>query len=90
MKSLLFQPGATPFIEPSGCGAIPCRTEVPINIRKDGRLYKFVLRDRVVPEDAYVPLVKAIAFAIQQGEPYAGTPTSRTIRDFLVKNNVVI
>lgn len=90
MKSLLFQAGETPFIEPENCGAIPCRNEVPINIRKDGRLYKFILRDRVVPEDAYVPLVKAIAFAIQQNEPYAGTSPSRSVKDFLVRNNVVI
>ena len=90
MKSLLFQEGETPLIEPAGCGAIPCRNEVPINIRKDGRVYRFVLRDRVVPEDSYVPLVKAIAFAIQQNEPYAGTPPSRSVKDFMVRNNVVI
>ncbi len=90
MKSLLFQEGETPLIEPEGCGAIPCRNEVSINIRKDGRLYQFVLRDRVVPEDAYIPLVKAIAFAIQQGEPYAGTSPNRAVKDFLVRNNVVI
>lgn len=90
MKSLLFQEGQTPLIEPSGCGAAPCRTEVPVTINKNGRLYEFTLRDRVVPEDAMLPLVKAIGFAIQQQEPYAGTATSRSIKDFLVKNNVVI
>lgn len=90
MKSLLFQPGMTPLIEPSKCGAIPCRSEVPINLRKDGRLYQFVLRDKVVPEDAYIPLVKAIAFSIQQNEPYAGQSPKRSVKDFLVKSNVVI
>jgi hypothetical protein len=90
MKSLLFQEGATPFSQPSGCGGIPCRNEVPVTIRKNGRLYKFVLRDQVVPEDAYLPLVKAIAFAIQQNEPYAGKFPERSVRDFMVKNNVVI
>ena len=90
MKSLLFQPGTTPVTEPSGCGAIPCRTEVPITIRKDGRSYKFVLREQVVPEDAYLPMVKGIAFAIQENEPYAGKFPERSVRDFLVKNNVVI
>ena len=90
MKSLLFQTGTTPFIEPAGCGAIPCRNEVPITIRKDGRLYKFVLRDQIVPEDAYLPMVKAIAFAVQQNEPYAGKFPERSVRDFLVRNNVVI
>ena len=90
MKSLLFQPGQTPLIEPDGCGAIPCRNEVPISIRQNGRLYTFVLRDRVIPEDAYIPQVKAIAFAIQNNEPFAGKPAPRSVRDFLVKSNVVI
>ena len=90
MKSLLFQSGQTPFIEPEGCGAIPCRTEVPINIRRGGRLYQFVLRDKVVPEDSYVNLVKAIAFAIQTNEPYSGKLPARSVKDFMVRNNVII
>jgi hypothetical protein len=90
MKSLLFQTGATPFTQPEGCGGIPCRTEVPITIRKNGRLYKFILREQIVPEDGYIPMVKAIAFAIQENEPYSGKLLERSVRDFLVKNNVVI
>ena len=90
MRSLLFQPGQTPLIEPTTCGAIPCRNEVPINIKKDGRMYRFILRDKVVPEDAYIPLIKAVAFAIQQNEPYSGQSPKSSIKDFLVKNNVVI
>jgi hypothetical protein len=90
MKSLLFQPGATPFDEPTGCGGIPCRNEVPITLKKDGRLYRFVLRDRVIPEDPYLMLVKAVAFAVQVNEPHTGRAPERSIRDFLVKNNVVI
>lgn len=90
MKSLLFQPGATPFTEPDGCGAIPCRTEVPINVRKNGRIYRFILRDKVIPEDGYLALVKAVAFAIQLNEPYAGSSPERSVKDFMVKNNVVI
>jgi hypothetical protein len=90
MKSLLFQAGATPFTEPEGCGAIPCRNEVPISIRKDGRLYRFILRDKVIPEDSYLTLVKAVAFAIQTNEPHSGSSPERSVRDFMVKNNVVI
>lgn len=90
MKSLLFQEGATPFSEPEQCGVTPCRTEIPISIRKDGRLYKFVLRDKVIPEDAYLTLVKALAFAVQMNEPYAGQSPERSVKDFMVKNNVVI
>lgn len=90
MKSLLFQPGATPFTEPPDCAAIPCRTEVPITVKKFGRLYNFVLRDKVVPEDAYLILVKAAAFAIQQGEPYNGRPPDRAVKDFLIKDSVII
>ncbi len=89
MKSLLFQ-GVTPFNEPPECGALPCRTEVPITLRKNGRLYKFVLRDKVVPEDPYLVMVKATAFAIQTGEPYVGRSPDRGVRDFLIKTSVVI
>jgi len=90
MKSLLFQPGVTPFTEPTSCSAFPCREEVVLNFRKDGRLYRFVLRGKVVPEDGYLPLVKAIAFAIQTNEPYAGSAPARSVRDFLVRSNVVV
>lgn len=90
MKSLLFQPGATPFTEPPDCAAIPCRTEVPITIRKFGRLYNFVLRDKVVPEDPFLVMVKAAAFAISQGEPYVGKEPDRALKDFLIKDTVII
>lgn len=90
MKSLLFQPGQTPFIEPTGCGAIPCRTEVPLSILRDGRIYEFILRDKIVPEDPYVNLVKAISFAIQENEPYSGTLPGRALKDFMVKSNIII
>lgn len=87
MKSLLFT-DSTPFNEPPGCG--PCRTEVVRTFRKNGRLYRVVLRDKIVVEDPYLVMVKAFAFAIQQGEPYMGVPPPRTIRDFLIKSSVVI
>lgn len=89
MKSLLFQ-GVTPFVEPPECGVAPCRTEVPITIRKNGRMYTFVLRDKVMPEDPYLVLVKATAFAISQGESYNGRSPDRGVRDFLIKNLVII
>lgn len=90
MKSLLFQEGATVFNEPPECAAIPCRTEIPITIKKYGRLYNFVLRDKVVPEDPYLILVKATAFAIAQGEPYVGTEPDRAVRDFLIRDSLII
>ena len=86
-KSLLFS-GTLPFVDPPGCG--PCRIEVPITIRSQGRLYRFVVRDKIVIEDPYLVLVKAAAFAIQEGEGYSGTPPERSVRDFLVKTNIVI
>jgi len=89
MKSLLFQ-GVTPFTEPPGCAGVPCRTEVPVVIRKNGRLFRITLRDKVVPEDPYLVMLKAQAFAISQGEPYVGRPPDRAVRDFLIKDTVVI
>jgi hypothetical protein len=85
-KSLLFQTGAVPFGVPPGCG--PCRQEVSITIRKYGRLYTMKLRDKVVVEDPYFVLVKAEAFALGQGEPYAGITPPRSLRDKLIKNNL--
>jgi hypothetical protein len=88
MKSLLFQDGATPFVEPPGCAA--GRQEVTVAIRKDGRVYRYTLRDKITVEDPYLMMLKAAAFSIQTGEPYNGTPPSRSVRDFLIKQSVVI
>jgi hypothetical protein len=87
MRSLLFQ-ADSPFDEPASCGA--GRQEVPITLRKDGRLYRYVLRDKIMPEDPYLTMVKAAAFTIQTGEPYNGTPPDRAVRDFLIKSGLVI
>ena len=87
MKSLLFQDDP-PFTEPDTCGI--GRQEVALNIRKDGRVYRFVLRDKIAAEDPYIMMVRAAAFSIQTGEPYNGTPPSRGVRDFLIKQSVVI
>lgn len=84
-KSLLFS-GDVPFGVPPGCS--PCRQEVTVTIRKYGRLYTMVLRDKVVVEDPYLVLVKAEAFALKQGEPFAGIVPPRSLRDFLIKNNL--
>jgi hypothetical protein len=87
MKSLLFS-AVSPFVIPPGCG--PSRTEVVQVLRKNGRLYRVVMRDKIVVEDPYLVMVKATAFALQQGETYPGTPPARGIRDFLVKTNIQI
>ena len=88
MKSLLFQ-GETAFSEPSSCVALPCREEVVLNLRKANRIYRFVLRDKIVPEDPYLILVKAQAFAIRASEAYNGVPPKRSVKDFLIKDSVV-
>jgi len=89
MKSLLFQ-GVTPFEEPPACAVEPCRTEARFAIRKNGRVYRFVARDKVVPEDPYFVLVRASAFAIDQGEAYSGRTPPRAVKDFLIKSSVII
>jgi hypothetical protein len=86
-KSLLFT-GAVPYTPPPGCGV--GRTEVPVTIRKHGRLYTMILRDKVTVEDPYLVLVKAEAFAIRAGEPFMGRTPERAVRDFLIKSSVVI
>lgn len=88
MKSLLYQTDATPFTVLASCG--PGRQEVTRTIKKNGRLYNLVLRDKIVVDDIYLIMIKAIAFATAQGEPYSGQPPQRSVRDFLIKSNVFI
>lgn len=76
------------FVQPPGCG--PGRQESPVRIQMNGKLYNFVFRDKIVPEDPYIVAVKAIAFAIKRVEEYRGVPPPRTVRDFLIKSNLVI
>lgn len=87
MRSLIEQ-GVTPFVVPDECRL--GRTEVVFSFRENGRIYRFVARDKVVPEDPYVVLVKAAAFAVRQAEPYNGRTPERSLKDFIIKNNVVI
>jgi hypothetical protein len=87
-KSLLYQEANQTQVPP-GC-ALGDRVEVPVSIRKDGRIYRFMLRDKIVPEDLLAIMTKAAAFAISQGEPYAGTPPPRSVKDFLIKTDTVI
>lgn len=89
MRSLLAQ-GVTPFEEPEGCGPAVCRTEATFAVRKNGRIYRFVVRDKIQPEDPYFVLVKAAAFSVRQGEPYNGRTPDRSLKDFLIKSSVVI
>lgn len=86
-KSLLFT-GTLPFGIPPGCS--PGRQEVTYTIQDFGRLYTVTMRDKTVVEDPYLVLVKAEAFAIATGEPFAGITPERAVRDFLIKSNVVI
>lgn len=91
MKSFLFRDDLDqffPFNEPPEC--VPCRQELQITLRSNGRIYKFTARDKIVIEDPFLVLVKAGAFAIREGEPYNGKTMPRSIRDFLIKSSVVI
>jgi hypothetical protein len=86
-KSLLFSTDS-PLTLPPGCG--PGRQEVAVTIRKHGRLYTLKMRDKVFVEDPFLVLVKAEAFALQNGEPFAGVTPPRALRDVLIKNNINI
>ena len=78
----------SPFTVPTGCG--PGRQESVLRMQVGGKLYTFTFRDKIVPEDPYLVAVQAAAFAIARTEPYRGTPPARNVRDFLIKNNVII
>ncbi len=79
---------SSPFTVPPGCG--PGRTESTVRIQKSGKMYNFVFRDKIVPEDWYLTAMKAAAFSIARTEQYRGVPPSRTVRDFLVKTNLIV
>jgi len=87
MKSILFQP-ATPFPGVVPCG--PCRTEQKFDIHKNGYIYSFVMRDKIVPEDPYLVLIKAYAFSVRYASKYPGAEPPRAVRDFLIKGPVVV
>lgn len=83
---------STVFNVPPECG--PCRTELQFSIEASpGKLFTFTLRDKIVPDDHFLLMVKAEAFAIARNEVFRGLPLSREARDFLIKGavgNVVI
>jgi len=87
MKSVLFQP-TTPFPGMTPCG--PCRAEKQFDIHKNGYIYSFVMRDKIVPEDPYLVLVKAYAFSVRYGSRYPGAEPPRRVRDYLIKSSVVV
>lgn len=87
MRSLAFRtPAVVPFIDPPGCG--PGRAETRRVVRKGGRLYTVIVREKVVVDDPYLVAVRAAAYAIRTGEEYPATATPRALRDFLIRDNV--
>jgi hypothetical protein len=87
MKSLLYQDGS-PFQQPAACE--PCRTETVKRFVKNGKMYTMTWRDKITIEDPYMVMVKAAAYAIQMGEPYAARTPRRDYRDFLIRSSLVI
>ena len=89
MRSLLAQ-GLTPFVTPDDCNLRDGRTEATFAVRRNGRIYRFVVRDKVQPEDPYFVMVKAAAFAVRFREAYSGKSPARNLKDFLVKSKTII
>ena len=79
---------SSPFTLPADCE--PCRVEEQFAIQIRGKIYRFTLRDKIVPEDPYLVALKAQAFSISRVEQYRGLPPPRTVRDFLVRTDLVI
>ena len=87
MKSILYTDDS-PFSIPPACTAE--RTEIRRTFRKNGRLFTVTVRDKLVVDDEYVNMVKAVAFSIQTQEPYRAMPTNRKVKDSLLKQDLVI
>lgn len=86
-KSLLYSPGQV-LEQPEDCG--PCRKEVTARFKYKGNLYTLVMRDKILIEDPYMVLVKAMAYATRTGGPYQGRIVPRSVRDFLIKSTVQV
>ena len=87
-KTMQSQLYSSPFADPPGCG--PGRTESSFRMMMNGKIYTFITRDRIIPEDPYLSLVKAAIFSVRRAEEHRGTPPSRAVRDFLIKTNLSI
>lgn len=85
-KSLLFSSGSV-LNQPVVCA--PGRQEVKTTIKKNGRIYNLVMRDKTLVDDPYFVLVKAAGFALSENEPYMGRLPPRALRDFLIKSSVI-
>ena len=86
MKSTFYQP-TNPFP-----GTTPCpagRTEQQFDLHRNGYVYQFVMRDKVVPEDPYLVLIKAYAFSVRFACKYPGGCPPRPVLDFLIKQQVL-
>jgi len=55
-----------------------------------GRRVTVILRTTIVPEDTYLVLARAKALSVRTGEPFSALPTSRTLKDYLIKTNISI
>jgi hypothetical protein len=86
-KSRLYD-AVPPLSIPALCA--PGRQEVKVIFAKGGRLYHLTMRDKIYIEDPYFVLVKAVAFAVKENEPYMGRIVPRDVRDYLIKSNTII
>jgi hypothetical protein len=88
MKSLLYQDTNLPFTPPAECAA--GRKETSVSFISNGKLITLTSKSKICASDPYIRLVKAFLYSLQTGEPYAGVPPNRAIKDLLVRENVTI
>jgi len=88
MKSILFTQNLR---EPPDCAfGNGCRREYKYAINAGGRMYTLTVRDKIMPEDPYLMMVKATAFAYKSGEAWSGVSPDRSLKDRMIKNNAII
>ncbi len=78
----------TPVTFPQSLACTRCRNESPFTIQKDNKLLKFVLRDKILPEDPYLVMAKAGAYALAHNGLYPGTTPNRATRGDMIRNNL--
>lgn len=72
---------------PAGCTS--CRTESTFSMILNGEKVTVTLRDKILPEDPFLTMVRATAFAIARGGDYRGVPPGRDVRGDLVRGGAI-
>ncbi len=56
----------------------------------DGKMVTVIVRTAISPDEAYMPLARAVGLALRTGDAYAGEKVPKNVKDHLIKTRVMI